>query len=481
MRAIVVGAGGTTRELLRRLGEAWDVVVVATDEELLESAAAIRPFEALVGDGSSAVMLRRAGIEEADALVAATADDDRNLEAIRIAIEAGVRRVVGVAANPERIADYRELGVPAYAPDSLTSRHVEVTLEPRRVASTGFAEGKAEAIEFFIRPDAPVRGRTLKDVHSETWVVAAVLRDGELIIPHGSTTIEAGDRVTVVGSAANYQGILKAFTSGESSFPLGYGRKVVVAIGSEGDLTNLLPESIHFVRNSRAETLTVVHRDPGAEGDPARAAEVEALVAGIEQLAVDIDLELRPTTGTLADEVIRVAEHESVGTVVIAAPRGGRFALRRRFVRLLNRYGATGVPLLVSRAGHPYGEILAPARLTENGELAGRAAIDMARSTGGSLTGVAVVGPSFVSAGDTLDNARASSGWLREEAAVQSVNVRRRIRRGNPVRVIEELSQEAGLIVLAMPALRVRLIRPGITCYVAESVESSMLIVPPIP
>ena len=44
MRAIVVGARGTTRELLRRLGEVWDVVVVSTSEDLLKSAAEIRPY-----------------------------------------------------------------------------------------------------------------------------------------------------------------------------------------------------------------------------------------------------------------------------------------------------------------------------------------------------------------------------------------------------------------------------------------------------
>jgi nucleotide-binding universal stress UspA family protein len=225
----------------------------------------------------------------------------------------------------------------------------------------------------------------------------------------------------------------------------------------------------------------VVHRDPGAEKDPARAEELEKMVASIEERAADLDLELRPTTGQLHEEVLRVAGTESVGTLVVAAPGGSRFRRRRRFVRLLNRYGATGVPVLIARARHPYGEILTPARQTGSGETAGRAAIDMARSSGGSLTGVAVVSPTFTTGGDTLDDARASAGWLREEAAVQSVNVRQKIRRGNPVRVIEELSEAVRLVVLAMPSLPVRLIRPGITCFVASGVEASVLVVPPIP
>lgn len=54
MRAIVVGAGGTTRELLRRLGELWDVSVIDTDPLRFAAAEGIRKFDAIVGDGSSA-------------------------------------------------------------------------------------------------------------------------------------------------------------------------------------------------------------------------------------------------------------------------------------------------------------------------------------------------------------------------------------------------------------------------------------------
>jgi nucleotide-binding universal stress UspA family protein len=147
---------------------------------------------------------------------------------------------------------------------------------------------------------------------------------------------------------------------------------------------------------------------------------------------------------------------------------------------MFNRYGSTGVPLLISRSRFPYDAILAPARLTDAGEVAGRSAIDIARSTGATLTGVSVVGPTFATNVDTLADARASAGWLREEGAVHRVNVKRKIRRGNPVRVIEELAENADLVVMTMPPLPVRSIRPGVTCYVAETVASSVLVVPPI-
>ena len=176
MRLIVVGARGATRDLLRRLGERWEATVVDPDIDLLARAANVREIDQVVGDGSSRVILSRARIGDVDAIVAATGDDDVNLEVCRLGIEAGLVRVIAVAVDPERLAAYRDLGVAAFAPDSLAARRLETQLEPRRVSSVAFADGRAEAIEVRITDDSPVRGLALKDLHSESWLVATVGR-----------------------------------------------------------------------------------------------------------------------------------------------------------------------------------------------------------------------------------------------------------------------------------------------------------------
>ncbi|MFQ5554590.1 MAG: NAD-binding protein [Acidimicrobiia bacterium] len=478
MKAIVVGAGGTTRELLRRLGDRWDVVVVDMDGESLESVGLIREVIPLRGDGSSGLVLRRAGLEEADALVAATPDDDLNLEAVRIARELGVMRVVATAADPDRVAEYRALDVPVFASDSLTARQVEVLLEPRRVASTTFAQGKAEAIEFHISPDSPVRGKRLRQLHSETWVVAAVLRDGDLIIPKGPTSLEAGDRVTVVGAASDFATIVQTFTGGESRFPLNFGRKAAVVLESDDDVERTVAEAISIVRNSRAEALSVVHRDPAAERDEEKARAINQLLAAIEARSDGVEIESRPVTGDLRVALLDLARSESIGLVALPAPEGRRLWGRRRASRLVSAYGELEIPLLLCRAQHPYASIVVPARRTEAGEPAGRAAIDLAKTSGASLVGVSAVPPAFVGSAGAVDEARRAAAWLREEAAVQGVTVTRRLRRGNPVRILEEFASTAGLLVLALPDLPVRPLFPGITGHLLPRVRSSVLLVP---
>jgi len=73
--------------------------------------------------------------------VAATGSDDVNLEVCRLARQAGLARVVAVAADSRRRHEYLTLGVPAFQPHTLTARQLELHLEPRRVSSTAFAHG----------------------------------------------------------------------------------------------------------------------------------------------------------------------------------------------------------------------------------------------------------------------------------------------------------------------------------------------------
>jgi hypothetical protein len=151
---------------------------------------------------------------------------------------------------------------------------------------------------------------------------------------------------------------------------------------------------------------------------------------------------------------------------------------RIRISRTINLLGKSGVPILLSRGVHPYSGILVPARRTVSGEAAGRAAIDLARKLGTNLVGISAVPAAFVSGPEAVEEARVAAAWLREEAAVQGVHVQRRIRRGNPVRVIEDLADEKSLLVLSMPDLPMAPWRLGITGHLIHRVAGSVLLVP---
>ena len=109
MRAILVGAGDLGCELLKRIGDSWVVTVVDQDPKRLAAAQQVRSVPVVEGDGSSRVVLKRAGLERAAAVIAATNDDETNLEATRLASEAGVHRIISRVNDPSRASEFRDL------------------------------------------------------------------------------------------------------------------------------------------------------------------------------------------------------------------------------------------------------------------------------------------------------------------------------------------------------------------------------------
>ncbi|MCB2223273.1 MAG: NAD-binding protein [Actinobacteria bacterium] len=477
MKAIVVGAGGTTRELLRRLGELWEICVIDVDRTRLDEVAGVRAVEVVEGDGSSRVTLERAGLAEADAVVAATNDDDVNLEVCRLARTTGLIRLVAVAARPERAPDYREADVPVISPHSLTARRLELSLEPRRVASTAFARGRAEAIEFRIAEDSPVRGIALRDLHAESWLVAAILRENRLIVPHGNTVLRTDDQVTVVGAAADFPLIVRTFTAGAARFPLDHGKRVAVVLDARADLEGPVAEAINLTRNTQASSLLVVHRRTDTITDETHARDVAAMLDEAEERAAGVEINRRPVEGPPLRALASLTAEESVGVVVLAAPASGWLG-RWRAVRALRSSAELGLPVLWSRGTHPYQQVVTPARDTRAAAAAARAAIDVAAYGKGEVTGAAVVAPMFLTGADGRDDALRSLTRLREEAAVQGVPVHRKLRHGNPVRVLLEESEGANLLVLARSPRPATLLRPGTVGHLLARVPVSVLVVP---
>lgn len=477
MRAVVVGAGATSRDLIRRLGDNWTVTVIDTDAQRLEAVQRVRDVDTVLGDGSSILVLREAGLESAVTVVAATSSDDVNLEVIKLARDAGIDQVVSVVRSPERIDEFRDIGADPVVPASLAARDMEIAMEPRKLTSTTFAAGRAEAIEFEITPDSPVHGKALKEIHAESWVVAAILRSGKLIVPHGNTRLLTGDRVTVVGAAVDFTQLVRTFAGGVSRFPLNFGRKVVVPLRNEDDLRVGVAEAANFVRNSNAVEVIVVHRDPEKVRSAPAAEELERLVALSSREALGVEVEHRSVDGDPLTACIDIAREESVGVIVV--PRGRR-STRKPYAgipKLLNRLSGAGVPILLAQGETGFEKLIAPSRRTLSGDTSARAAIDIAKRSGALVVGVAVANPVFMGTDDLMEKKHATA-WLRREASVQDVDVERHVVRGNPVKVIADITAEDCLLVVSMPTFPVGRVNPGTAVWAAARGHGSVLFVP---
>ena len=117
MKVIVIGCGRVGAALALALDrEGWDVVVVDEDEEALERLGDWRK-RFVVGHGIDVEVLQRAGIAEADTLVAATNGDNTNIVIAQLAkLRYDVPSVAARIHDPARADFYSGRGIEIVSP-----------------------------------------------------------------------------------------------------------------------------------------------------------------------------------------------------------------------------------------------------------------------------------------------------------------------------------------------------------------------------
>ncbi|MDF2735040.1 MAG: TrkA-N domain protein [Chloroflexota bacterium] len=151
MKIVIVGCGRVGASC----AELWD----AAGHEVIVLDIVTRAFErlpstfggvAIRGDGTDEDVLRRAGAEGADVLVALTEGDNRNVMSAQLAVEAlGVPRVIAKINDPVRAAAYSELGIATLCRTGLMADAINGHLGfppsglPGVLAATGHHDGGA--------------------------------------------------------------------------------------------------------------------------------------------------------------------------------------------------------------------------------------------------------------------------------------------------------------------------------------------------
>ena len=123
MKAVIMGCGrvgARVAGLLDHTGN--DVTVIDTDSRAFRRLPAGFGGETIIGTGIDEDILRKAGIEEADAFIAVTNGDNRNIMASQVArLIFNVPEVVCRIYDPVREDTYRRLGLTTVCPTTTIS------------------------------------------------------------------------------------------------------------------------------------------------------------------------------------------------------------------------------------------------------------------------------------------------------------------------------------------------------------------------
>ena len=386
MKVIIVGAHGEAKELINRVSSGWSISVIDLDQEKLRDFSTNRQIDKIQGDATSSLVLKKAGLDEATAIVTLTLSDEVNLEILKIAKQNNILRLSSIINDSSHIDKFKELDVELVEPDILLARRFEHILEPRRVVSQAFAGGRAEALEIEISSDSPVRGKKLREIGSDYYIVGALLRKGKVIIPHGDTEIETGDLVTIVLQSGAFSNVINLFSGSESRFPLEFGKDIVVVLDNEKNLKNL-SESEFFIRNTKATSLKLITKEDLFDNN--LESTEETLKAVLKDQEFDITYKNKISNKDLENFI----NENSIGTIFYPVEDSISKSKIKSLISIANK---SKIPVLFSRSTYPYKNIglLINDNFGENSSNA--IAFDLSSTMSAKLVGVIINQPTFL-------------------------------------------------------------------------------------
>ncbi|WP_018694385.1 Trk system potassium transporter TrkA [Algicola sagamiensis] len=240
MKIIILGAGqvgGTLAENL--VGERNDITLVDTNAERLRDLQDKFDLQVVHGHGAHPDILRQAGADDADMIIAVTSSDETNMVACQVAysIFNTPRKISRIRS--EQYLKYREQlfqtqDMPVdhlIAPEQLVSNYIQRLIDyPGALQVLEFAGGKLSMVAVKAYYGGLLVGHALSTLREHIpnidTRVAAIYRQGRPIKPLGTTVIEADDEVFFVAATKHIRAVMSELQKLEHSY-----KKIMIAGG----------------------------------------------------------------------------------------------------------------------------------------------------------------------------------------------------------------------------------------------------------
>ena len=250
MKIIILGAGQVGGSLAEHLaGEKNDITLVDINAERLHELQDRLDIGTVTGHASHPDVLRRAGAEDADMLIAVTNSDEINMIACQIAFTlfhtpTKVSRIRSPQyQNREDI--FRNEAIPIdvwISPEKLVTTYLQHLVEhPNALQVLDFASGRIQLVAVKAYYGGPMIGQELREIRKHMpkgdTRVAAIFRRDRPIIPEGSTVVEVDDEVFFIAAREYIPSVMAELRRMESPY-----KRIIIAGG--GNIGARLAETI---------------------------------------------------------------------------------------------------------------------------------------------------------------------------------------------------------------------------------------------
>lgn len=208
-QVMIIGGSRIAAYLAARLLKTnVNVTIIEQKKERCAELSELLPKALIIhGNGAEEDVLYAEGIREMDAVVTLTGIDEENLVLSMLANHIGVPKTIAKMNRLEFTEALSNIGVDTIVRPKLLTAN-EIVRYVRAVGATEggcvdtlyrMADGKVEALGFTVPGSACYLNISLADLELKSnTLIASIIRKGHVIIPNGTTCIQAGDNVVVL-------------------------------------------------------------------------------------------------------------------------------------------------------------------------------------------------------------------------------------------------------------------------------------------
>lgn len=211
MKVMVIGAGKLGYKLAEALsGNDVYVTVMDSNPEVLGRISDHLDALMMKASGLQIDALQEAGIDSYDLVIAVTESDETNIVICSLAKKMGCSKTIARIRNPE-YAQFREFIGSVFEidyiinPELATAKEIiRYLLKSYTFYSGDFAQGRILMVDFNASALSGFPGKEIKNLENmSNLLIVAILRDGEITIPDGSTQIVENDIIYIIGKREN--------------------------------------------------------------------------------------------------------------------------------------------------------------------------------------------------------------------------------------------------------------------------------------
>jgi len=208
MNVAIVGAGKLGYKVAEALiGGDYSITIIDRNDAVLQKLSQQLDVMTINDDARQISVLKAISIGSFEYLLAATGDDESNIVIASFAKKLGCKHVIARVREPEHMNQF-DFIKESMDIDSIVNPDLAITVEiykylaEKYTLSNGiFTSGRVALTEFPTKKFPALVGLTIPDVREvlPDMLIAALSRNGKVIIPHGEDEVMDGDFLYVLG------------------------------------------------------------------------------------------------------------------------------------------------------------------------------------------------------------------------------------------------------------------------------------------